>query len=56
MPFIWWQYSPRRDPLRELVELYVEVESPSILVPEELFLEGESRLSTCVRLAADDVL
>jgi hypothetical protein len=38
------------------VELGVEVECPSIPVLEELFLEGESCLSTRVRLAVDDVL
>jgi hypothetical protein len=57
MPFIWQQYSPtKKIPLRELVELGVEVESPSVPVPEELFLEGEPHLSTRARLVADNVL
>jgi hypothetical protein len=43
-------------PLRELVELGVEVEGSSISVPEELFLEGEPCLSAHVRLIANDVL
>jgi hypothetical protein len=43
-------------PLREQVELGVEVQSTSVPVPEELFFEGEPRLATCVRLVADDVL
>jgi hypothetical protein len=43
-------------PLRELVELGVEVEGPSVLVPEELFLEGEPRLRARVCLVANDVL
>jgi hypothetical protein len=43
-------------PLREQVELGVEVQSASVPVPEELFFEGEPRLTTCVHLVADDVL
>jgi hypothetical protein len=43
-------------PLRELVELGIEVKGPSVLVPEELFLESEPRLMARVRLVADDVL
>jgi hypothetical protein len=43
-------------PLGELVELSVEVESPSVQVPKELFLESETRLAARVRLVADDVL
>jgi hypothetical protein len=46
----------REVPLRELVELGVEVKGPSILVPEELFLEGEPRLTAHVCMVADDVL
>jgi hypothetical protein len=38
------------------VELGVEVKSSSVSVPEELFLEGEPRLTAHVRLVADDVL
>jgi hypothetical protein len=37
-------------PLGELVELSVEVESPSVLIPEELFLESEPRLAARVCL------
>jgi hypothetical protein len=56
-PFICRQYSPTsRSPLVELVELGVEVKSSSVPVPEELFLEGEPRLTARVRLVADDVL
>jgi hypothetical protein len=56
-PFIWRQYSPHIEiPLGELVELGVEVKSSSVPVPEELFLEGEPRLTAHVRLVADDVL
>jgi hypothetical protein len=56
-PFIWRQYSPtERSPLREQVELGVEVECPSIPIPEELVLESEPRLARGVRLVADDVL
>jgi hypothetical protein len=43
-------------PLREQVELGVEVQCASVLVPEELFFEGEPRLTTRVRLVVDDVL
>jgi hypothetical protein len=43
-------------PLREQVELGVEVQGTSVLVPEELFFEGKPRLTTRVRLVADDVL
>jgi hypothetical protein len=39
-----------------LVELSVEVKDPSVLVPEELFLESEPRLTAHVCLVADDVL
>jgi hypothetical protein len=38
------------------VELGVEVQGASVPVPEELFLEGEPRLTARVRLVADDVL
>jgi hypothetical protein len=38
------------------VELGVEVERPSIPIPEELVLESEPRLARSVRLVADDVL
>jgi hypothetical protein len=38
------------------VELGIEMKGPSVLVPEELFLEGEPRLTARVRLVADDVL
>jgi hypothetical protein len=38
------------------VELGVEVKGPSVPVPEDLFLEGEPRLTVHVRLAEDDVL
>jgi hypothetical protein len=43
-------------PLGELVELCVEVQGASVPVPEELFLEGEPRLTARVRLVTDDVL
>jgi hypothetical protein len=43
-------------PLREQVELGVEVERPRISIPEELVLESEPRLARSVRLVADDVL
>jgi hypothetical protein len=43
-------------PLREQVELGIEVQGASVPVPEELFFEGESRLTARVRLVADDVL
>jgi hypothetical protein len=43
-------------PLREQVELGVEVESPRIPIPEELVLESEPRLARSVHLVADDVL
>jgi hypothetical protein len=43
-------------PLREQVELGVEVECPRIPIPEELVLESEPRLARSVRLVADDVL
>jgi hypothetical protein len=42
--------------LGELVELGVEVKGASVLILEELFLEGEPCLTTRVRLVADDVL
>jgi hypothetical protein len=38
------------------VELSVEVKSPSVSVPEELFLESEPRLAARVHLVADDVM
>jgi hypothetical protein len=37
------------------VKLDVEVECPSLPVPEELFLESEPRLSNSVRLVNDVV-
>jgi hypothetical protein len=43
-------------PLGELVELCVKVQGVSVPVPEEMFLEGEPRLTVRVRLVADDVL
>jgi hypothetical protein len=43
-------------PLREQVEIGVEVQGASVPVPEELFFEGEPRLMARVRLVADDVL
>jgi hypothetical protein len=43
-------------PLREQVELGVEVERPRIPIPEELVLESEPRLARSVRLVADGVL
>jgi hypothetical protein len=43
-------------PLREQVELGVEVERPRITIPEELILESEPHLARSVRLVADDVL
>jgi hypothetical protein len=43
-------------PLREQVELGVEVERPRTPIPEELVLESEPRLARSVRLIADDVL
>jgi hypothetical protein len=43
-------------PLREQVKLGVEVECPRVPVPEELVLESEPRLTSRVRLVADDVL
>jgi hypothetical protein len=43
-------------PLREQVELGVEVERPRVPVLEELVLESEPRLTSRVRLVADDVL
>jgi hypothetical protein len=43
-------------PLREQVKLGVEVERPRVPVPEELVLESEPRLTSRVRLVADDVL
>jgi hypothetical protein len=42
--------------LGELVELGVEVKSPSVSVPEKLFLESEPRMASRVRLVADYVL
>jgi hypothetical protein len=38
------------------VELSVEVQGTSVPVPEELFFEGEPRLTARVRLVANDVL
>jgi hypothetical protein len=38
------------------VELSIEVKSPSVLVPEESFLESEPLLTAHVCLVADDVL
>ena len=38
------------------MELGIEVQGASVPVPEELFLEGEPRLTARVRLVADDVL
>jgi hypothetical protein len=43
-------------PLREQVELGIEVERSRVSVPEELVLESEPRLMGRVRLVADDVL
>jgi hypothetical protein len=43
-------------PLGELAELGVDVKSSSVSVLEELFLEGEPRLTARVRLVADNVL
>jgi hypothetical protein len=43
-------------PLREQVELGVEVERSSLPIPEELVLESEPRLTGDVRLITDDVL
>jgi hypothetical protein len=43
-------------PLREQVELGVEVEHPCIPIPEELVLESELRLARSVCRIADDVL
>jgi hypothetical protein len=43
-------------PLREQVELGIEVERPCIPIPEELVLESKPRLARSVRLIADDVL
>jgi hypothetical protein len=43
-------------PLREQVELGVEVERTSLPIPEELVLESEPRLTGGVRLITDDVL
>jgi hypothetical protein len=43
-------------PLREQVEMGVEVERPRIPIPEELVLESEPRLARSVRLIVDDVL
>jgi hypothetical protein len=48
--------SHREVPLREQVELGVEVERSRVSVPEELVLESEPRLTGRVRLVADDVL
>jgi hypothetical protein len=38
------------------VELGVEVKSLSVPVPEELFLEGQPRVTAHVRLVTDDVV
>jgi hypothetical protein len=46
----------RRGPLREQVELRVEVERASFPVPEELLLECDPRLVSRALLVADDVL
>jgi hypothetical protein len=46
----------REVPLREQVELGVEVQGASVPVPEELLFKGEPRLTARVRLVADDVL
>jgi hypothetical protein len=46
----------REVPLREQVELGVEVQGASVAVPEELFFKGEPRPTTRVHLVADDVL
>jgi hypothetical protein len=43
-------------PLREQVELGVEVERPSLPVPEELVCESEPCLVRSVCLVTDDVL
>jgi hypothetical protein len=43
-------------PYREQVELGIKVQGVSVPVPEELFFEGEPRLTTHVRLVTDDVL
>jgi hypothetical protein len=43
-------------PLGEQVELGVEVERPSLPVPEELVLESEPCLASGVRLVTNDVL
>jgi hypothetical protein len=43
-------------PLREQVELGVEVERPSLPIPEELALKSEPCLTSGVRLVTDDVL
>jgi hypothetical protein len=43
-------------PLREQVELGIEVQGASVPVPEELFFEGEPLLTVRDRLVADDVL
>jgi hypothetical protein len=48
--------SHREIPLREQVELDVEMERPSLPIPEELALESEPRLVRLVRLVTDDVL
>src|SRR5687767_1569062 len=45
----------RETPLKELVELNIEVEGPCVPVPEELLLKSEPCLSAHVRLVADDV-
>jgi hypothetical protein len=49
-------FSHGKVPLREQVELVIEVECPSIPIPEELVLESEPRLARSVRLVVDDVL
>jgi hypothetical protein len=43
-------------PLREQVELHIEVERPSLLVPKELLLEGYPCLASGALLVDDDVL
>jgi hypothetical protein len=49
-------FSHEEVPLREQVELGVEVERSCIPIPEELVLESEPRLARSIRLVADDVL
>jgi hypothetical protein len=49
MPSSGGSTPPRKGPLGELVELDVEVECPSVPVPEELFLETERGVRQCGR-------